>query len=143
MKMYNHILLATDLDAENANEVPQKARALADVFGAKLSLLHVVESIPNYGFIGISELENKLIEEAKEHLAILGKTIQVAEEDQWIVMGSAKREILAAAAELKVDLIIIGSHSGMHLSDILGSTTNVVLHHANCDVLTIRHAKVS
>ncbi len=141
-KMYTHILLAADLTDENNEDVPAKARALADLFGAKLSLLHVVESIPNYGFIGIAELEDKLLEEGKQRLAELGKTFGVPELDQWIVMGSAKQEIIHAAKELKCDLIVIGSHTGLHLSDILGSTTNTVLHHAPCDVITIRHQSI-
>ena len=48
MTMYNHILLSTDLSAENKDTV-QKAKKLAELYGAKLSLFHAVEPIPNYG----------------------------------------------------------------------------------------------
>lgn len=138
MALYQHILLAADLTQENSDTV-QKAREMAKLFGAKLSLLHVVEPIPNYGFVGITDIEDKLVEEAKLALTKLGKEIMVPEADQWVAIGNPKREILASAKELNVDLIILGSHTGIHFSEILGSTTNGVLHHSHCDVLTVRH----
>lgn len=140
MSMYNHILLATDLSEEN-QDTSHKAKELAQVFGAKLSLLHVVEPIPNYGYVGITDLEDQLLDEAKQMLTKAGNELGVDSNDQWVAVGPAKREILNTASELKVDLIIIGSHSGHHLSDLLGSTTNGVLHHSLCDVMTIRHGK--
>ena len=140
MTMYNHILLSTDLSAENKDTV-QKAKKLAELYGAKLSLFHAVEPIPNYGYVGITDLEDQLLDEAKEGLAKLGKELSIPPEDQWVSVGPAKREILASIKELGIDLLIIGSHSGHHLSEILGSTTNGVLHHSVCDVLTIRHGQ--
>ncbi len=138
--MYNHILLATDLSEENQDTL-QKAKELTKVFDAKLSLLHVVEPIPNYGYVGITDLEDQLLDEAKQMLSKLGEELDVSTSDQWVAVGPAKREILNTAKELKIDLIIIGSHSGHHLSDLLGSTTNGVLHHSLCDVITVRHGK--
>jgi universal stress protein A len=138
--MYNHILLATDLSEENRDTV-QKTKHLAEAFGAKLSLLHVVEPIPNYGYVGITDLEDQLLDEAKQAIAKLGEEMGVPTDDQWVAVGPAKREILSTAKELNIDLIVIGSHSGHHLADLLGSTTNGVLHHSLCDVLTIRHGK--
>jgi len=138
MKIYQHLLLATDLTSENL-ETCNKARALADLFGAKLSLLHVIEPIPNYGFIGVAEMEDSMVEEAKQRLTEIGKQLNVSTENQWVALGSAKREILSVAQEKQIDLIVIGSHSGLEISDLLGSTTNAILHHAPCDVMTIRH----
>ncbi|OGT32212.1 MAG: hypothetical protein A3E87_05350 [Gammaproteobacteria bacterium RIFCSPHIGHO2_12_FULL_35_23] len=140
MAFYQHILLATDLSEEN-NDTIQKTKQLAGLFKAKLSVLHVVEPIPNYGYVGITDLEDQLLEEAKQRLAALGEKLNIPTDNQWVAVGPAKREILSTAKDLKIDLIIIGSHSGHYLSDILGSTTNGVLHHSTCDVLTIRHSK--
>ena len=140
MGIYQHILLAADLSDENT-DTAQKAKQLANLFGAKLSILHVVEPIPNYGYVGIADLEDQLLAEAKQTLAKLGEELGIPADDQWVAVGPAKREILNTAKELKIDLIIIGSHSGHYFSDILGSTTNGVLHHSLCDVLTIRHGK--
>jgi len=138
--MYKHVLLATDLSDENKDTLT-KARQVADLFSAKLSIMHAVEPIVNYGYVGITDLEDQLVNEAKQALAKIGATISVAPEDQWIAIGPAKREILSMSEELKVDLIIIGSHSEHGLADLLGSTTNGVLHQSHCDILTIRHWK--
>lgn len=138
--MYKHALLATDLSDENQDTL-MKARKFADLFSAKLSIVHAVEPIVNYGYVGLTELEDQLINEAKQALAQIGERLSVAPEDQWIAIGPSKREILSMAEELKCDLIIIGSHSEHGLADLLGSTTNGVLHQSHCDVLTIRHWK--
>ena len=46
---------------------------------------------------------------------------------------------LCQHAELfNADLVLIGSHGRSGLRFLLGSTTNYVLHHANCDVLAVR-----
>jgi universal stress protein A len=136
--MYNHIMLATDLSDENQDTL-EKAKQLSGLFGSKLSLYHAVEPIPNYGYVGIADLEDQLVDEAKQGLAKQGEQLGVDPADQWVSVGPAKREILATARELGIDLIIIGSHTGVHLSEILGSTTNGVLHHSHCDVVTVRH----
>ena len=138
--MYKHILLATDLSNENKDTL-EKARKIVDMFSAKFSIMHAVEPIVNYGYVGITDLEDQLVTEAKQALAKIGSSLNVAPEDQWIAVGPAKREILSMAEELKADLIIIGSHSEHGLADLLGSTTNGVLHQSHCDILTIRHWK--
>lgn len=136
--MYQHILLATDLSEENRDTL-EKAKKLAGLFQAKLSIMHAVEPVVNYGYVGLSDIEEQLVIEAKEALASIGKILNVAPEDQWIAVGPAKREIVCIADEIKADLILIGSHSEHGIADILGSTTNSVLHQSHCDVMTIRH----
>lgn len=134
---YQHILVALDLLPEN-NDLIDKVAELAKAFKAKVSLLHVVPSLTNYGYVGINQLEDDMVAEAKQSLAKIGKVLSVAPEDQWVAVGSPRREIVESAKDLKVDLLVLGSHSHSALGDLLGSTTNGVLHHANCDVLTFR-----
>ncbi|OUC14957.1 MAG: hypothetical protein B0A82_09430 [Alkalinema sp. CACIAM 70d] len=56
------------------------------------------------------------------------------------VPGNPERTICATAQELDVDLIVLGrrGHSGLN-ELFLGSTSNYVLHHASCSVLTVQH----
>ena len=138
--MYNHMLLATDLSDENQDTL-MKAKEFAAMFSARLSIVHAVEPIVNYGYVGLTELEDQLVSEAKQALAKVGSKLGISPEDQWIAVGPSKREILSMAEELKCDLVIIGSHSEHGFADLLGSTTNGVLHQSHCDVLTIRHWK--
>lgn len=101
--MYHHVLLATDLSDENQDTL-EKARKFADLCNAKLSIVHAVEPIVNYGYVGLTEIEDQLVDEAKQNLAKIGAQLNIAPEDQWIAIGPAKREILAMAEELKCDL---------------------------------------
>lgn len=137
--MYKHILLATDL-SEETDFILDKARSVRSHTGAKLSLIHVVEPLPgySYAYLGIEDIEEQLIEEARETLARFGEKLNVKKEDQWIEIGPAKAKILKIADDIKADLIICGSHGRHGFSLLLGSTANAVLHGAKCDVLTVR-----
>jgi nucleotide-binding universal stress UspA family protein len=52
--------------------------------------------------------------------------------------GSAHREICAAARELKVDLIVMGSHDPELKDALLGSNASVVVLHAPTSVYVVR-----
>ena len=54
------------------------------------------------------------------------------------VIGAPAPQIVDSAKDLGVDLIVVGSHGKHGLGLLLGSTANGILHHAHCDVLTIR-----
>ncbi|MBD2327896.1 universal stress protein [Alkalinema sp. FACHB-956] len=77
------------------------------------------------------EFLTQLVEEAK-HAGIEAEFLQIP--------GNAGRTICATAQELQVDLIVLGRRGYSGLNELfLGSTSNYVLHHAPCSVLTIQH----
>ena len=143
MNDYQHILLAVDF-SEHSDYVAEKAKFLAYKYQSKLSIIHVLDNIPmpdtNYGTI--IELNSnsgyELLEEEKTKLKQLGGYLGVAVDQQRLVWGLPKQEIIAFANEQKVDLIVLGSHGRHGLALLLGSTVNAVLHHALCDVMAIR-----
>ena len=137
--MYKHILFATDL-SEETDFILAKVRSIRGYTGAELSLIHVVEPLPgySYAYLGIEDIEQQLIDEAREALATYGEKLSVAKDHQWIEVGPSKVKILKVADEINADLIICGSHGRHGLSLLLGSTANAVLHGAKCDVLTVR-----
>jgi nucleotide-binding universal stress UspA family protein len=56
-----------------------------------------------------------------------------------LIRGDAAKEILAAAAACRADLIVMGTHGRTGLSRLLlGSVAEVVLRSANCPVVTVR-----
>ena len=137
--MYKHILFATDL-SEETDFILVKVQGVQGYTGAQLSLIHVVEPLPgySYAYLGIEDIEEQLIEEARGTLATLGEKLRVSRDHQWIEVGPAKTKIIKIAEEIKADLIICGSHGRHGLSLLLGSTANAILHSAKCDVLTVR-----
>lgn len=142
MSLYKHILLAVDF-YEQEQQTRTKAKQLAALHQARLSLVHVIENLPMtdvaYGPIPFdADLTQEWLDASKRRLAALGEAMGVPETCQFLEMGSAKLEIVRVAEEQGVDLIIVGSHGRHGLALLLGSTANGVLHHAPCDVLAVR-----
>jgi universal stress protein A len=143
MAEYNHILLAVDFD--QVEPVADRAKMLADTYGAALSLVHVVDNmpIPDTGYGGLDpaldlDLTAEMIAAAKKQLAGLAEKLGVEENRLYVELGSPKLEITRVAEENQADLIVVGSHGRHGLALLLGSTSNGVLHHAKCDVLAVR-----
>jgi universal stress protein A len=141
--MYQHILLAVDF-FEQDSVVINKAKQLAGVFKAKLSVVHVIDSVPltDVGYGGELpfnlDLTAELMEAAKQRLEKLAIELDIHAEAIFLETGNPKLNIVKVARDNKVDLIIIGSHGRHGLALLLGSTANGVLHHASCDVLAVR-----
>jgi universal stress protein A len=142
MAEYQNILVATDLHSETLPVVDQ-AVELAKKYGAKLSVVSVVPSVPYYmasGLSSIADIEDQLEAESRQRLdkakAKLSKHMDGI--DFYLEKGSARLEIVRLADKLEVDLIVIGSHGHRGVQRLLGSTSSAVLHRANCDVLVIR-----
>jgi len=142
MKEYNHILIAVELDAACDDLPTAKAVDLAKEFGAQLTLIHAVEHMSSYGAAyGIAagaDIEEMLLENAKESMTKLGQKLNIPESNQVIQLGPAKLVILEQAEKLNADLIVVGSHGRHGVRLLLGSTANAVLHGAKCDVLAVR-----
>lgn len=143
MDSYQHILLAVDLPTHD-DYVIRKAKHLANIFHAKLSIIHVLDNIPMpdtaYGTIIPLHLDSsyELLEAEKSRLMQIGDQLNVDPACRWMVWGVPGQEIVRIAAQEHVDLIIVGSHGRHGLALLLGSTANSVLHHAACDVMAIR-----
>jgi universal stress protein A len=143
MANYKKILLATDL-SEFSGLVGGKALAIATTFNAELSLLHVMEFLPmldsSYSEILPMEIDinEQMLEIAKGKLEELAKDLSIPKERQLLELGSPKSEIVRVAKENGFEMIIVGTHGRRGLGILLGSTAASVIHHASCDVLTIR-----
>lgn len=147
--MYKHILFATELN-ETKSLTEDKVTQLQQLTQAKLSVIHVVEPIPNayysgvYGVVPGLDPEGSLgtteilEQRAKELLLPLIKRLNISEQDLHIPIGHISTEVLSFAEQEDVDLIITSSHGVHGLQLLLGSTTNAILHGAKCDVLAVR-----
>ncbi len=142
---YTHVLAAVDL-TEEADQVLTEAKRIADDHGAKLSLLTVVKPLTQvYGGLDMAaytqatvNFEREAQTQAAEQLKELGGRFGIKAENTYAVIGGPSPQIVEVANDQGADLIVIGSHGKHGLGLLLGSTANGVLHHADCDVLTIR-----
>jgi nucleotide-binding universal stress UspA family protein len=112
-------------------------------FNAELMLLHVLVSLPPSPrlILESDELNAKYHEETAKQLADWRRgTVPALSVKAVTRTGvSAYQEIVEAARESNVDLIVIGNHGRTGLSRlVVGGTTERVVRHAPCPVLVIR-----
>lgn len=141
--MYQHILLATELESISRNLEEQTA-ALKKLTAATLSVIHVVEPLPSAGAGEISlgydyrEDQKAITSIVKKKLRPLTQELGIPPPEVIVRFGNICDEILDYAEKNNVDLIVIGSHGCHGVQLLLGSTANAVLHNAKCDVLAVR-----
>ena len=136
-KAYKHVLLATELSSIS-DFVASRAKNIANITDAKLTAIHAIMPSVTYASIYFTpEVQEELVSDAKSKLAELSEKYDIKSNNQLVVVGNPKEAILDIAEELKVDLIVIGSHHHSWFSPLLGSTANNVVSRAKCDVLTI------
>jgi len=142
--MFTKILLASD-GSECALKAAASAAALAQKFGAHLTLITVFEpyqTVGPYGevvFAGIdthyvAEMQEQALSRAGRVVDKLGVPYQCRK-----LIGHPGAEIVRTAEEEGCDLIVLGSRglSGFK-SFLLGSVSDHVTHHAHCPVLIVK-----
>ena len=146
------ILYATDL-SENARYAFAYAASLANLYGAKITLLHVLPEVPELldkqviGYIDadrwekikaqhFQEAKEALIGKRKDHLAVKDVLNQFSEKvkegqegegfstDEIIVeRGNPVEQIIAQAEKKNCDLIVMGTHGQGTLTDVMMGST--------------------
>ncbi len=144
----DRILVATDF-GEAADAALQYGRALARVFGASLTVLHVAEDLLTAsfgveGYIGgYPEFQRGIEEAARKKLEAL-----LTEEDRTELgaiavlrtSGSPALTIVNYAKDVHADLIIMGTHGRGAMAHLLmGSVAERGVRTAPCPVLTVKH----
>jgi nucleotide-binding universal stress UspA family protein len=141
----NRILIPIDFSSYS-KEALKYAIPFARKFKAELLLLHVVEPAIypadfNFGQVGIPAIEDELRAKAEEELKKLVEveTKRRARSSTMVRVGKPFIEIITAAKEEQIDLIIMATHGHSGIEQILfGSTAERVVRKAHCPVLTVR-----
>lgn len=142
MSGYKNILVAVDLSADSAF-ILDKARELAKLYQAQLSMVHVMEPIAVGYAVEVTSIDIEgLHEEASRHARLalqqLGTSVDIPQHRLHNVLGQPAREIRELAKKLAADLIVMGGH-GKHGWDLVfGSTSSGVTHGVSCDLLIVR-----
>jgi nucleotide-binding universal stress UspA family protein len=161
-----NILYATDL-SESAVHAFSYAVSLANLYGAGITILHVLVEFPGEEYITnmippgtwqaikekhFSEARDKLIGKKKDHMALKEVLQAFCEEaktnsecqdfttDEILIRSGAPAEmIVQTAQERNCDLIVMGTHGVGIIEEILiGSTARWVVRHSPIPVLVIR-----
>jgi nucleotide-binding universal stress UspA family protein len=135
------ILVPTDFSAASLKAVAF-AKQLARAFGARVSLLHVIEPIvlPDAAAM-IALPDDQLAARMHKELQKLAQNFEDADfkfESFLVRKGTPFHEITLAGATSKSDLIVIATHGYTGLKHVLlGSTAERVVRHARCPVLVV------
>ena len=111
---------------------------------AKLYLMHVIDSrLYDTEMYKLSPYKLNEIDESKIRTDLMKSlpegTTDVLEVETIVVKGVPFNEIINAATEISVDLIVIGTHGRTGISHVmLGSVAEKVVRKAPCPVLTVR-----
>jgi nucleotide-binding universal stress UspA family protein len=138
------ILAPTDL-SEGSEPALQVAAALAGCWGARLTILHVVEPVAQADVWPLDSTKVELFlaepEELEPEWQIAIQKVQLSSVnfERRTLKGSAAIEITRTADEIGADLIVMGTHgrSGL-VHALLGSVAEQVAREAGCSVLTVR-----
>jgi universal stress protein A len=136
--MFRHILVPTDLTEESRRTL-DLALALASPDGARVSLLHVVERIPNLEDAELRTFYDQLERDARARLrALAGAAHSPGQVEivQQVLFGRRAEEIVRVAEDENCDLVIL-----QHAADqrpLLGSISYKVSVLAPCSVLLLK-----
>jgi nucleotide-binding universal stress UspA family protein len=151
----NRVLTATDFSKQSGFAL-EWAAYLAQCMKADLMLLHVIseeegkiieEVIGEGAVVQIPKgIRQNVVEDRQKKLReqydmVVSREIKASlKMEELIRIGVPFLEIIRAAKEKDVDLIVLGTHGRSGLSHVLiGSVAEKVVHHAHCGVLTVKH----
>jgi universal stress protein A len=138
------ILVPIDFSPPSKNAFKYAVR-FAEEFGGELTLLYVLEPASMTGYMAIPEatafVEGDIVAAGK-HLRSLIASVrpEKIERPHWKVRaGLPSHEIVEAAKEMDVDLIVIATHGYTGWKHFcIGSTAERVVRAAPCPVLVVR-----
>ncbi len=144
MSFIEKVLFPVDFSSACINMAAYVKKA-ADMFGAEVSLLHVVELESQNGFELYVRASRDIAEDhrAAAHrrmTVFLSGEFPMADYPRLLSSGDAATEIIRIARVGRFDLIMMPTHSGLMKQIFLGSTTAKVINDSNIPVLTTRHA---
>lgn len=144
---YTDVLLATDF-SETARLAAAHAVTLAKDHDATLRLLHVVEEFSYWESFDLKHFPSEEVSAELEENAGIALFDLVEEEgldadasvEVVVRQGKPFVEIVRAAREFEIDVLVVGSHGQTGLAETLfGSTAEKVVRKAPCSVLVVRH----
>ena len=150
--LIGRILCATDF-SENSERAFRSSLGLAASFGARVTLLHAIEQMPDLGAARyrpvVPDVAPLLKEIERASSERLGKAVDAlkgefadVEVTARLGAGRAYKEIVRTADEERADLIVIGAQGHGLLEHFLsGSNAQQVIRRATCAVLTVRPQK--
>ncbi len=147
-KEFKKILVPTDY-SELSITAMEYAVSFATTFGARIFLLHTLDTIPVLALQNVDLTTEAVIFETERnarndlHVFAVSKIGNIPNLTEVVRKGIAEEEIVQFAKEEEIDLIIMATHGRSGLSHVLmGSVAEKVVHQAPVPVLIVNPAKM-
>lgn len=131
MDTTKNVLLVTNATTEEEIKLIQAALNTQQAMQIKVTLVHVIPSLPTCYFNIPSTvlLAERYYSEAETRLTTVGNTLGITKNNQWLVTGRIKNEVLRLASSLGVDFILASSTTipELHKSTLFHKERNLTL----------------
>ncbi len=142
--LFQRILVPFDFSSL-AEDGVRIAEQLAELHGARLDILHVVEepAFPSFFKLGAMRIYGMVPDQEKVAWTALEKRFGDPDGREelafHVVKGKSDEEIIRFASAHEIDLVVITSHGLSGLQHVLmGSVAERVVHMAPCPVLVVK-----
>lgn len=113
MDRAKHVLLVTNATTDGEVTLIKAAINQYQQQGMKirLSLVHVIPNLPTcyFNIPSMVQLAEKYYEEAQRALTTVGHTLGISKNDQWLITGRIRTEVLRLASKLNTQFILASS----------------------------------
>ena len=144
MRLPRKILVPTDMSTYSLSAL-QYAEIVAEVFGAEITLIHIVQSGDRPPDVHADPAERRggeaSIEESRKMIShlLMDKDLVIRSIKILVRNGSPAEEIVKAAKEIDADIIVMSTHGRTGIRHtIIGSVAEKVVRYALCPVLTVK-----
>ena len=138
--MFSKVLIPVDVEVpDETQKLLAAAKTLTENWNSEI---HVVTVVPNVGMAIVGSYLDKDFESNSRKTAAgeLAEAVSAAgiEAEQHVLSGTIYDRVIALAAQLNADLIVIGAHRPDLKDYLIGSNAARVVRHSKQSVLVIR-----
>ena len=135
------VLVGVD-GSDGSRRAAELAKVLADAAGVSLSVIHVVEPLPDstaraLGF-SLEDVHDRRLREGQRILDEMCDDLGVGQAGRVLEAGRAAETICAAAAELGADHIVVGAHGHGPYRRLPGAVGSRLLNMASGTLTVVR-----
>lgn len=105
------LLIANAITEDELTKINHAMQLAAGTLAIKISAAYVLPELPTcyFSIPSMAFLAEKFYEEARVNLAAIGEILNIKQDDQWLITGRGRPEILRLANKLGVDFILANS----------------------------------
>ena len=118
MEQKRQVLVVTnEMSDEEISQIYQAFSKEEQTSDIQLTLVHIIPRLPTcyFSIPSMGTLVEKYYHEAKHTLGKIGKHLSVAKQDQWLISGKIRTEVLRLATKLGSHFILAG---GKQIQDL-------------------------